>query len=300
MKQLLRSLLICSPALLLYFAALPWVALRLDRWLGLLWRLPYWIEPLAALVMLAGAALAIWSFRALTLLGDGTPNPLVPTARLVESGPFRHSRNPLMLGGWLCGAGLACLLRSPSLLVLVGSVVVAGMLYVRCIEEPGLLARYGEGWLGYVGRTPRWLPLALAGAAMLGGLPAMSGDVAPPTNSEPAILVQIRCKPGMADLWRADFDQHIRPAIEEVVARGGAFTGFQFLQPALPSQGFDVALLYTGTTFAGLDQPRPFPQYVVLFQREGLLRAAATLKEMSSWEDQVSVTLVHLSRSRAR
>jgi protein-S-isoprenylcysteine O-methyltransferase Ste14 len=300
MKRLLRSLLICSPALLLYFAALPWVALRLDRWLGLVWRLPSWIEPVAATLVLAGAALAIWSFRALTVLGHGTPNPLVPTARLVESGPFRHSRNPLMLGGWLCGAGLACLLRSPSLLVLVGFVVVAGVFYVRWIEEPGLLSRYGEGWLRYAGRTPRWLPLALAAVAILGGLPAMSRDIALSTKTEPAILVQIRCKPGTADLWRADFDQHIRPAIEDVLARGDTFTGFQFLQPVLPWQGFDFVLLYTGASFAGLDRPRPFPQYVALFQREGSLRTLAALKEMGSWEDQVSVTLVHSSRSGAR
>jgi len=192
MKRLFRSLLVCTPALLLYFAALPWVALRLDRWLGIVWRLPFWIEPVAAMAMLAGAALGIWSFRALTVLGDGTPNPLVPTARLVESGPFRHSRNPLMLGGWLCGASLACLLRSPSLLVLVGTVVVAGIFYVRWIEEPRLLSRFGEGWLRYVSRTPRWLPLVLAAAAILGGLPAMSREVALPTLTEPAILVQAR------------------------------------------------------------------------------------------------------------
>lgn len=157
MRRLIRSFLACLPAVLLYFAALPWVALRLDRWLGTVWRLPFWIEPVAAVAMLAGAGLAIWSFLALTLFGDGTPNPLVPTAHLVESGPFRYSRNPLMLGGWLCGAGLACLLRSPSLLGLVGIVVVAGVLYVRWIEEPGLLSHFGEGWRHYATRTPRWL-----------------------------------------------------------------------------------------------------------------------------------------------
>jgi protein-S-isoprenylcysteine O-methyltransferase Ste14 len=300
MRRFTRSFLAALPALALYFALLPWVALRLDRWLSFVWRLPFWIEPVAAIMLLAGAALATWSFVVLTVVGDGTPNPLVPTKRLVESGPFHRSRNPMMLGGWLCGAGLACLLRSPCLLGLVGAVAAGGTFYVRRFEEPGMLARFGEGWRRYASRTPRWLTLALAAAAVIGGLPAVTRGVAPATVTEPAILVQIRCKPGTAGLWRSDFDQHVRPAIEEVIARGDDFTGFQFLQPALPWQGFDFALLYTGRTFAGLDRPRPFPQYVALFQREGSLRAIAALKEMGAWEDQVSVTLVHLTRTRTR
>ena len=258
-------------AVALYFAVLPWVALGLDRWFGFVWRLPFWIEPVAAIMLLAGAALAIWSSVARAVAGDS-------------------------LGLWLCGAGLACLLRSPCLLVLAGAVAAAGTLCKGRAAEPGVLTRFRQ----YAGRTPRWLAVILAAAALLGGLPAVTRGVAPATVTEPAILVQIRCKPGTADLWRSDFEQHVRPAIEEVVARGDDFTGFQFLQPALPAQGFDFVLLYTGKTFAGLDRPRPFPQYVALFQREGSLRALAALKEMGAWEDHVSVTLVHLTKTRTR
>jgi len=299
MKRFLRSLLASLPALLIYTVALPWAALRLDRWFGLVWRLPFWIEPVAALATLIGAAIAAWSFWALTFRGDGTPNPLMPTVRLVASGPFRRSRNPLMLGGWLYGAGLACLLRSPCLLGLVGVLAIAGAWYVRRIEEPGMLARFGDAWTRYIARTPRWIVLALVVAATLAGLPALTMDPSTPdAATNPAILVQIRCKPGAASLWRADFDQHVRPAIDEVIARGDSFTRFQIMEPALPWQGFDFLLLYTGKTFAGLDRPRPFPHYVALFQREGSLRALAALKEMGAYEDQVSVTLVRLSRTR--
>ena len=297
-RQLVRSLAASLPALLLYVVALPWLALRCDRWLGLIWRLPSWIDVLAAFLCLAGAAIAACSFWALTIEGNGTPNPLAPTTRLVESGPFRRSRNPLMLGGWLFGAALAFLLRSASLMALVGIVVIAGMAYVRRVEEPRMLARFGDAWRRYANRTPRWILLPLVVAGTLAGLPALTRAVASAHETEPAILVQIRCKPGTADLWRDDFDQHIRPAIEEAVARGDTFTSFQFLQPALPWQGVDFILLYTGKTFAGLDQPRPFPQYVALFEREGAVRTIAAAREMASWEDQVSVTLMHLSRRR--
>jgi len=299
MKQpLVRSLLASLLALLLYVVALPWLALRLDRWLGLIWRLPSWIEPAAGLLMLAGAAIAIYSFWALTFLGAGTPNPMVPTTQLVEAGPFRRSRNPLMLGGWLFGAGLALLLRSASLMILIALIVIAGSVYVRRVEEPQMLARFGDSWKRYASRTPRWLTLVLVAVGTLAGLPAVTHAVPAAHVTEPAILVEIRCKPGTADLWRADFNEHVRPAIEEVVARGDTFTSFQLLEPALPGQGFDFELLYTGRTFAGLDQPRPFPQYVALFEREGAVRTLAAVREMGSLEEHVTVTLVHASRTR--
>jgi protein-S-isoprenylcysteine O-methyltransferase Ste14 len=157
MKVITRSLLLTAPAVALYSVVLPWVALCLDRWFGFVWHFPLWMEPVAALAVLVGGAAAIWSFWALTVSGKGTPNPLAPATELVIEGPFRRSRNPLMLGGWLCGAGLACLLRSPCLLALVALVAIAGACYVRLIEEPRLLTRFGAAYAQYAGRTPRWL-----------------------------------------------------------------------------------------------------------------------------------------------
>lgn len=93
----------------------------------------------------------------LTTLGDGSPNPIMPTSRLVTAGPFHYSRNPLMLGGWIFGAGLSCALRSVSMLILVALIVLVGLVYVRVVEEPGMAARFGETYAQYAHRTPRWL-----------------------------------------------------------------------------------------------------------------------------------------------
>ena len=100
--------------------------------------------------------LALWSASLFAAMGEGTPNPLAPPVRLVIQGPYRYSRNPMMLGGWLAGLGLALALRSVSLLVAYGVIVVAGCCYVRRIEEPRLLLRFGQAYRNYMSHVPRW------------------------------------------------------------------------------------------------------------------------------------------------
>ncbi|MGA3135964.1 MAG: methyltransferase [Terracidiphilus sp.] len=296
MKRLLCSLLACLLALLAYFAGLPWAALRLDHRFGLVWRLPFWIEPAAALLILASVALAVWFFWAHAFRDDGRPNPSTPPEQQVESGLFRRWRNPLMLAGWLCGAGLACLLRSPSLLGMVGTVAVAGTIFVRRVEEPGAAARFGGTWMRTIARTPRWFVVMLVAAATAAALPTVSVDrPAPARAARPAILVQIRCKPGTASLWRASFDQYVKPAIDAAIARGDSITDFEIIESALPSQPFDFILLYTGKSFAEFDQPGSFHHYAELFQREGSPQALNALKELTSYEDQVTVTPIYLA-----
>ena len=148
------------------------------------------------------------------------------------------------------------------------------------------------------GRIPAWLMLSLVVIGTFAGFPKITRSVDSPHVTEPAILVQIRCKPGTGELWREDFERYLRPAIEEAVGRKDSYTSFQFLEAALPGQGFDFALLYTGASFSGLDKPRLFPQYVALVEREGPVRALEIGREMGQWEDHVTVSLVHLSRAR--
>ena len=64
----------------------------------------------------------------------------------------------MMLGGWCAGLGLALALRSPGLVAGCAVVIVAGCAYVRWIEEPRLLRRFGPAYRRYMDSAPRWIP----------------------------------------------------------------------------------------------------------------------------------------------
>ena len=292
---MLRGLAWSIPATVTYLLGLPMLALSADRRLGLVWRLPAWADAGGWAAVVAGACVAIVAGLLLVVAGRGTPNPLAPPERLVTTGLYRRSRNPLMLGGWLLGVGMAIVLRSISLLALVAVIVIVGALYVRIIEEPRLIDRFGDQYRSYARITARWFVLlvALAGPirVLAGGSvtaePAVR--VAEPT---PAIMVQIRCKPGAVESWRRSFEQEILPSIQEAVARGDGFTGLTYYEAGLPAQPFHFVLVFEGGSFAQLDRRRPFPHYRVLFERLGPLRAQLVLKQMLEWEETASVTLV--------
>jgi protein-S-isoprenylcysteine O-methyltransferase Ste14 len=77
---------------------------------------------------------------------------------LLADGPYRRTRNPLYLGTLLHTLGIA-LLMPPS-----GAIVAVVLLWIFQVrlaraEEPFLTARFGQAYLGYAARVPRFLPV---------------------------------------------------------------------------------------------------------------------------------------------
>lgn len=109
--------------------------------------------------MLGGAALILWARTILTIQGEGTPDPDNPPRNLVEQGPYRYTRNPMNLGGFLFLAGLGLLMRSLLLFLYVPALATFVHLHLVREEEPELRQRFGEQYEAYRRRVPRWLPL---------------------------------------------------------------------------------------------------------------------------------------------
>ena len=77
--------------------------------------------------------------------------------RLVTSGPFAVSRNPIYLGNTLLMAGAALAFDNIWLLAcgLAAALAVRQLAILR--EEAHLATRFGDEWHAYAGRTRRWL-----------------------------------------------------------------------------------------------------------------------------------------------
>ncbi len=299
MQRFVRFLIPAMSALLVYFLALPWAALLLDQKFKLIWRLPFWTETIAAVLVLVGVAIILRYFWMRAYHDTGTSGSLGFSPSDVKHESVSRPQKVELIGVWLGGVGLACLLRSPSLFGVDGLIAVVGVFFSRRTDESAGMTRFAKFVFPHLNRVPLWIILMLVIAATAAGVPSLSVDnQAPPSDTEPAILVQVRCKPGTSYLWKADFDKHIRPAIEDVIAKGGAFTGLQVIQSTLPWQPFDFLLIYTGKSFSSLDKPGVPPHFAVLFQREGTLRAMAVLNEMNSYEEQSIVTIVYTSKVR--
>lgn len=114
--------------------------------------------PVAALIAVAGLLLVVWAalcfHRAST-----TINPTRPTqaSELVETGPYRFSRNPMYLGDALLLLAWAVYLGTPVDVVWVA--LLAWWLDRLQIphEERALADAFGEAWYGYRARVRRWL-----------------------------------------------------------------------------------------------------------------------------------------------
>lgn len=82
---------------------------------------------------------------------------LEPQRRLVTTGPYRFTRNPLYLGGNVfIFFGAALLFGSPGALLITAAHLPLVELFIRR-EERQLKKTFGEDWIDYTKRVRRWL-----------------------------------------------------------------------------------------------------------------------------------------------
>jgi len=109
-------------------------------------------------VVVAGAALALWCILAFAFVGRGTPAPFDPPRRLVVQGPYRVVRNPMYIGAGLALGGAALFYQSFLLLVYTGIFFLVTHLFVIWYEEPVLRRTFEKEYEAYCQRVRRWRP----------------------------------------------------------------------------------------------------------------------------------------------
>jgi protein-S-isoprenylcysteine O-methyltransferase Ste14 len=140
------------------FVVLPGVvAFVVPIWIGTSAGRPVRQVAIAALVLSLGTLLLVWCVREFYVAGRGTLAPWAPPRRLVMSGPYRWSRNPMYIGVIAILLGWCLLWDSRTLLIYTLAVVCAVHIRVLLAEEPWAARGFGAEWEGYRARVPRWI-----------------------------------------------------------------------------------------------------------------------------------------------
>ena len=111
---------------------------------------------LGATVFALALALVAWAIITITGAGSNVPTNL-PTTAIVESGPYRFTRNPIYLGMFLGLIGLAIAFDNLWLLMMLVPFALVIRYGVVAREEAYLDHKFGDVYRDYRSRVRRWL-----------------------------------------------------------------------------------------------------------------------------------------------
>ena len=113
---------------------------------------------IGATLTAGGLAFVSWSVYIQYTLGRGTPAPVAATLRLVTTGPYRCTRNPMTLGALALYLGIGLAVGSGSVLALTVIVFSLLLAHIRRHETRELTGRFGGDYLAYKASTPFLIP----------------------------------------------------------------------------------------------------------------------------------------------
>jgi protein-S-isoprenylcysteine O-methyltransferase Ste14 len=115
-----------------------------------------WI--LGETLFVAGVSVWLICLDSFSRHGRGTPFPLDAPSQLVTRGPFSVIRNPIIAAEVAVVWGEVAYFASLGLLLYGVLITVAAHLVVVNVEEPELRNRFGDAYVCYCERVPRWFP----------------------------------------------------------------------------------------------------------------------------------------------
>lgn len=143
----------------LFTGSFVFFGLLVDQVLPVHWPIPGTISRLISIPILgAGLAVTAWSVIHFMRV-QGTPVPFNPPPTLVDIGPYKYVRNPMVTGVFLMLFGIGFAVGSLSLVLIFTPLYILAHLWeLKNIEEPELIRRLGEDYLSYQSRTPMFVP----------------------------------------------------------------------------------------------------------------------------------------------
>jgi protein-S-isoprenylcysteine O-methyltransferase Ste14 len=123
--------------------------------------LPFMPAPVPAgwvggMVFVLALMLIAWAIATITRAGSNVPTSM-PTTTIVETGPYRFTRNPIYLGMFLGLVGLAIAFDNLWLLGMLVPFALVMRYGVVAREEAYLESKFGNAYRHYRTRVRRWL-----------------------------------------------------------------------------------------------------------------------------------------------
>jgi protein-S-isoprenylcysteine O-methyltransferase Ste14 len=114
-------------------------------------------------VLFIGVFWITWAYSYLHYVGKGSPIEafgiaLHPTKRLVVTGPYAYTRNPMVLGMLFVLLAVTFIANTLSGLIIIPILTVIALIYIKKFEEPGLVKRFGNDYIEYRKRVPILIP----------------------------------------------------------------------------------------------------------------------------------------------
>jgi protein-S-isoprenylcysteine O-methyltransferase Ste14 len=153
MTFLAGALFFCAVLLIIFLAFLSDKLLSSRAWPP---------TPVNLILSIPLLSLGIWLWLWLALIffhSKGTPVPLSPPPKLIVTGPYAYSRNPMLSGLFLILFGIGFLFQSLSLIVIFTPLFIGiTFLEFKMIEEPELEKRFGTSYVEYKKKVPMFFP----------------------------------------------------------------------------------------------------------------------------------------------
>ncbi|UCH94132.1 MAG: isoprenylcysteine carboxylmethyltransferase family protein [Candidatus Aminicenantes bacterium] len=140
------------------YIGVPALCKLLENLFGFTITLPSPYNWLGLVLLAPGLGFGIWTMYTYASRGKGTTVPYEPTQQLITEGPYRYLRNPMVLATHFIMAGLVVILSSYILLFIVLSAIKESHKYIVRVEENEMEIRFGQAYLDYKTRVPRWIP----------------------------------------------------------------------------------------------------------------------------------------------
>ena len=119
-----------------------------------IWQLYHYI---GVIIFLIGFTVMLWCIISFAVEGQGTLSPADPTKKLVLTGLYRISRNPMYVGVISILIGEAIFFKSTALWVYLVFVFIGFNTFVIRKEEPRLRKDLGEAYNAYCQKVRRWI-----------------------------------------------------------------------------------------------------------------------------------------------